>query len=387
MKYLHLIRGALLRRKTRTFLTLLSVIVAFLLFGLLDSVRSAFVDPGHNVAAVHRLVTFSKVSLTVALPKSLYSRIQAVPGVTDAAYVNWFGGYYQNPKNTLASQAVAPDFLDLFPEYELPEAQRRGFAATRTGVVVGEGLAQRFHWRIGEKIPIQADIFPQKNGSNTWIFDLVGIYRIADPSLKSEEYGFYFHWDYFDEASAYGNGRVNWYVERVADPGQADRIAQVIDTLSVNSDHETQTQREDAFAAHLISQYVDMGPIVGAILGAVFFTLILLTGNTMAQAVRERIMELATLKTLGFPGRAILSLILGESVLLLALGGAAGLVLASLIVGLVRARLGAHIPLLPVGGAIWLQGLGLMVLIGLLVGALPARYGLRLRIVDALAGR
>lgn len=387
MKYLHLIRAALLRRKTRTFLTLLSVIVAFLLFGLLDSVRRGFADPGHNVAAVHRLVTFSNVSLTVSLPKSLYSRIQAVPGVSDAAYVNWFGGYYQNPRNTLAGQAVGPDFLALFPEYELPEAQRRAFAATRTGVVVGEGLARRFHWRIGEKIPVKADIFPQKNGSNTWTFDLVGIYGIANPSLKSEEYGFYFHWDYFDEASAFGNERVNWYVERVADPGQADRIAQTIDALSINSDHETQTQRQDAFAAHLISQYVNMGPIVGAILGAVFFTLILLTGNTMAQAVRERIPELATLKTLGFPGRSILSLVIGESVLLVASGGAAGLVLASLVVGQVRTRLGAHIPLLPVGWAIWLQGLGLMILIGLLVGALPARYGMRLRIVDALSGR
>ncbi|HEX5461769.1 MAG TPA: FtsX-like permease family protein [Steroidobacteraceae bacterium] len=386
MKYLHLVWAAMLRRKARTLLTLLSIMLAFLLFGVLDSVRSAFMEAGHNVAAVHRLVTFSKASLTVPLPKSLYSRIEAVPGVSEAAYVNWFGGYYQTPKHALGGEAVGAGFFALFPEYEMPATERRAFAAIRTGVVVGEGLARRYHWKLGDKIPVQADIFAQKNGSNTWTFDLVGIYHVSAARLESEEYGFYFHWDYFDQASALGNGTVNWYVERVADPRQADRIARAIDALSANSDHETQTQREDAFAAHLISQYVDMGPIVGAILGAVFFTLILLTSNTMTQAVRERVPELAILKTLGFPGRGILSLVLGESVLLLASGGAAGLVLASLVVGLVRARLGAQIPLLPVGWAIWLQGLGLTALIGVLVGALPARHGMRLRIVDALSG-
>ncbi len=196
----------------------------------------------------------------------------------------------------------------------------------------------------------------------------------------------FFHWKYFDEAAEFGGGTVGWYIEKIAQPKDADHVAQAIDAMSANSDHETKTQSEDAFRASFVSQFADIGLIVGSIMGAVFFTLVLLTGNTMAQAVRERIPELAILKTIGFSNRSVLALVLAESVLLLAIGGAAGLALAEVAVSVIRARLGT-IPMMPVGPGIWLQGLGLMAVIGLLVGALPARRGMRLRIVDALAGR
>ncbi|HEY6452012.1 MAG TPA: FtsX-like permease family protein [Steroidobacteraceae bacterium] len=387
MKYFHLVWSALFRRKTRTVFTLLSVLAAFLLFGLLDSVRSAFANAGAGVAGVDRLVTVSKISFTLSLPKSLLAQIEAVPGVAQATYANWFGGIYQDPKNFFANEAVAPNFLDLYPEWRISPAEREAFRTTRTGAVVGRRLAERFGWKIGDKIPLQATIFPQKGGSNTWTFDLVGIYHVTDPNLKSEEDVLFFNWDYFDEARAFGNGNVGWYVSRVADRRQAGRVAQAIDALSENSDHETKTQTEQAFNASFVSQFADIGLIVGAIMGAVFFTLVLLTGNTMAQAVRERIPELAVLKTIGFSSRSVLSLVLIESVLLLALGGTVGLLLAAIAVKALTASVGATLPLSPVGAAIWLRGLGLMVLIGLLVGALPARRGMRLRIVDALAGR
>ncbi|HVS75582.1 MAG TPA: FtsX-like permease family protein [Steroidobacteraceae bacterium] len=387
MKYLHLVWSALFRRKTRTLFTIFSVIAAFLLFGLLDSVRGAFANAGHSVAGASRLITISRQSFVVSLPKSLLMQIQAVPGVSAVTYANWFGGYYQEPRNQLVTEAVAPNFFDLYPEFELPAAELRAFHALRTGAVAGESLAKRFHWKLGDKIPIQATIFPQKGGSNTWTFDLVGIYHVSDPNLKAEENQLYFNWDYFDQAAAFGGGTAGWYIERVAHPKQADRVAHAIDALSANSDHETKTQSEDAFTAAFVSQFADIGLIVGSIMGAVFFTLILLTGNTMAQAVRERIPELAILKTIGFSNRGVLSLVLAESVLLLALGGAIGLAVSAIAVNGIRARLGPQIPMLPVGGEAWLRGLALMIAIGLVVGALPAMRGMRLRIVDALSGR
>jgi putative ABC transport system permease protein len=387
VKYLQLIWTAMFRRKTRTIFTLLSVLAAFLLFGLLDSVRSAFANAASSVAGVDRLVTVSRISFTLPLPKSLLPRIQALPGVAQVTYANWFGGVYQDPKNFFANEAVADNFLDLYPEWLLSAAERTAFRNTRTGAVVGESLAEKYHWKLGDKIPLQATIYPQKVGGNAWAFDLVGIYRAADPKRKSQENALFFNWDYFDEARAFGNGNVGWYVLKVSDRELAQQVAQAVDALSTNSDHETKTQTEQAFNAAFVSQFGDIGLIVGAIMGAVFFTLILLTGNTMAQAVRERIPELAVLKTIGFSNHSVLALVLAESVLLIVLGGAIGLALAGVVVDAVRAAVGTGVPMTRVGGAIWLRGAGLMVLIGLIVGALPARRGMRLRIVDALAGR
>lgn len=387
MKYLQLVWSAMFRRKTRTVFTLLSVVAAFLLFGLLDSVRSAFAGAAGSVAGVDRLVTVSKISFTLSLPKSLLPLIQDLPGVAKVTYANWFGGIYQDPKNFFPNEAVADNFFDLYPEWQLSQAQRKAFHDTRTGAIVGESLAKQFHWKIGDKIPLQATIFPQKSGSNDWTFDLVGMFRLADPKQKAQESALFFNWDYFDEARAFGNGNVGWYVTRVADRNQAQQVADAIDALSANSDHETKTQTEQAFNAAFVSQYGDIGLIVGAIMAAVFFTLILLTGNTMAQAVRERIPELAVLKTIGFSNQSVLGLVLAESLLLIVLGGAIGLVLAGVVVDAVRVAVGEAVPMSRVGASIWLRGLGLMLLIGLIVGALPARRGMRLRIVDALAGR
>jgi putative ABC transport system permease protein len=388
MKYFHLVWAALFRRKTRTLFTLLSVLAAFLLFGLLDSVRTAFANAGGSVAGVDRLVTFSKVSFTMALPKSLLPRIQAVPGVAEVAYANWFGGIYQDPKNFFPNEAVSENFLDLYPEWVMSKEQREAFRHTRSGAVIGESLARKFNWKIGDKIPLQATIFPQKNGSNTWEFDLVGIFHVSDPKLEGQENVLFFNWDHFNEATQFGGGNsVGWYAIKLADRKNGDHVAQAVDALSTDSDHETKTQTEQSFTTALISQFADIGLIVGAIMGAVFFTLVLLTGNTMAQAVRERIPELAVLKTIGFSSRSILTLVLAEAVLLLVLGGAVGMALAGVVVDIVRVKLGNNLPLAPLDGTIWLLGIALMVAIGLIVGVLPALRGMRLRIVDALSGR
>ncbi len=387
MKYLHLIWAALQRRKARTLFTLFSVLAAFLLFGLLDSVRGAFSNAGRSVAGVDRLITVSKISFTLSLPKSLYSRIQAVPGVAAVSYANWFGGIYQDVRNFFPNEAVADNFLDLYPEWHMPEEQRRAFRETRTGAVVGQALADRFGWKIGDKIPLQATIFPQKGGSNTWTLDLVGIFHVTNPDARGNENILFFNWNYFDEGRQLGAGNIGWYAVRVVDRNQANSVAQAIDALSEDSDHETKTQNEQAFTAALVSQFADIGLIVGGIMAAVFFTLVLLTGNTMAQAVRERVPELAVLKTIGFTSKSILALVLAEAVLLLAIGASMGLVLAGVVVIGVRSYIGSTIALPHVGGAIWLRGLILAVVIGLVVGVLPAVRGMRLRIVDALSGR
>lgn len=387
MKYLHLIWAALFRRKTRTFLTLVSIITAFLLFGMLDAVRTAFDSGSKSVVGVDRLITASRYSIIQSLPQALQSRIAGVPGVRDVAYANWFGGIYQDPKNFVFSYAVSPNYLDVYPEIRLTPEQRKAFDNTRTGVVIGPVLAKKYGWKVGDKIPLQSTIFPQTNGDKTWQFDIVGIFSVAEGAANGLDQLFLLHWKYFDEANLYARHEMGWYVDRLADPNAADSVAKAIDAISANSDHETKTQTEQAFSASFAKQLGDIGLIVTAIMGAVFFTLILLTGNTMAQAVRERTSELAVLKTIGFSSPGVLGMVLAESVLLLVLGGAIGLGIASVLAPVVSKGSGGMVNLPPVGATSWAIGVGLMVLIGLVVGALPAMRAMRLNIVDALAGR
>ncbi len=386
MKYFSLVWAALWRRKARTLFTLFSVLTAFLLFGMLDAVRTVF-NAGDQLSS-GRMIVSSKLSITQALPISLLNSIQHVPGVKQVGWANWFGGYYQHPTPFFPNFAVSSNYLGLFRgRYELPPAQARAFADTRDGAVVGAALARQFHWTLGQRVPLIAGIFPRTDGGNDWNFQIVGIFTTKNAKLKAVEQQFLFHWKYFDEGNAYMKNMVGWYVVNLDDPAHANRVAQAIDALSQNSDHETKTQTEQAFQASFAKQIGDIGLIAGGIMAAVFFTLLLLTGNTMAQAVRERIPELAVLKTLGFQDRTVLALVLAESVLLIVLGGVLGMALAMLLTPMVSAASGGALPLPPLGLHSWLLALGLMLLIGLLVGALPALRGMRLKIVDALAGR
>ncbi|MDQ0010901.1 putative ABC transport system permease protein [Luteibacter jiangsuensis] len=388
MKYLHLIWAALFRRKARTFFTLISILAAFLLFGMLDATRAAF-SSGGSVIGVDRLITTSRYSIIQSLPASLATRMQAVPGVKSVGHANWFGGIYQDPKNFVLSFAVSDNYLDIYHEIVLPPEQRKAYEATRTGAIVGEALAKRFGWKVGDKVPLQSTIFPQRNGDKTWPFDIVGIYTPAKGAANGTDQQFFFHHKYFEDANAFQSvgTTVGWYVVKLTSADQADRVAKAIDALSANSDHETKTQTEQAFNASFAKQLGDIGLIVSAIMGAVFFTLILLTGNTMAQAVRERTNELAVLKTIGFSSRSVLCMVLAEGVLLLVLGGVLGLALAGVLVPIVAKGSGGMLNLPPIGMQTWILGIVLMLVIGALVGLLPAIRAMRLNIVDALAGR
>jgi putative ABC transport system permease protein len=383
MKYLPLLWANLLRKKTRTLLTILSIVVAFLLFGMLDAVRVAF-SVHDSLEGASRLMVSSKLSIIQPLPYGDLQQIKRINGVEEVAYANWFGGIYQDPKNFFANFAVSPNYLDLYPEFILPVVQKRAFLNTRTGAVVGENLAKRYGWKIGDKIPLQATIFPHKNSGNTWTFDLVGIFKAREARERGQEDQMLFRYDYFDEGRTFGNGTVGWYVVKIADPEHASEIAQAIDNLFANSADETKTQTEKQFALDFVKQLGDIGLIVTSIMGAVFFTILLLTGNTMSQAVRERIPELAVLKTLGFSNQRLLWLVLGESLLLVFAGGAVGMMLSMLGVNALSAAFRGGVFQVDIYS--WLTGAGLMVVLAVGVGLPPALRAMRLRIVDALAG-
>lgn len=383
MKYFGLVWKSLWRKKVRTGLTILSVLVAFLLYGLLMAVGYAF-RGGVDLANADRLVTINKITLINPLPYSQLARIRATPGVEAVTHATWFGGYFQDERNLFAQFPVAPEsYLEMYPELELPEAQREAWLANRTGAVVGRPIAERFGWEVGDRVPIYSSIWTQKDGSQSWEFDIEGIVDAED--ARGNTALMLFHYDYFDEARAFGDGTVGWYVLRVADGADPVAVANAIDEQFANSPNQTETSTEAAFAESFAKQFGNIALIITLIIGAVFFTLLLVSGTTMAQSVRERISELAVLKTLGFKDRTVMGIVLGESVLLIAIGGLAGLALSWLLSLLAAEALATLLPGLWLSPLAIALGVGLMVLAGIAAGIFPALRALRLTIVDALA--
>lgn len=370
-----------MRKKLRTFLTLLSITVAFVLFGYLAAIRIGF-GAGVEVAGIDRLITRHRVSITELLPVSYRARIQAVPGVEAVVFQTWFGGVYQDPKNFFPQMPVDPEpFLRMFPEYVLPEDQRLAWLRTRTGAIVGRTTARRFGWQVGDRIPILSPLWTTKAGAPLWEFDLVGIYDGTGPSVDTTM--LFFRHDYFDENRASGAGLVGWYTVRVSDPAQAAAVARAVDREFANSAAETKTETEKAFLAGFAQQIGDIGAILRAILSAVFFTILLVAGNTMAQSVRERTEEIGALKALGFTHGQVLALVLAESCTLALAGGGMGLVLAAALIAAGDPTRGA-LPVFyfPARDALW--GVGLALALGVVSGAVPAWQAGRLRIAEAL---
>ncbi|MCA9410040.1 MAG: ABC transporter permease [Candidatus Omnitrophica bacterium] len=381
MKFLSLVWSNLKRKKTRTALTLLSVFVAFVLFGLLCAIKEAF-TAGVTMAGADRLISRHKVSLIMTLPVTYGPRMEAIDGVDLATHWTWFNGIYQDePKNFFGSFPVEPiSFLEMYPEYTLPEDQLKAWLNTRTGAVVGTTLVERFQWKIGDRIPLKSPIWPRE-GDEAWEFDIVGIYGTTEN--RGDPSGFFFRYDYFDEGRVNGKGEVGWYMVRVADPDRADEIAAAIDAEFANSPYETKTEPEGAFAQGFVQQMGNIGAMLVAILSAVFFTILLVAGNTMAQSVRERTEELGVLKAMGFSNGLVLSLVLAESCVIALLGGLAGLGVAWAITAG-----GSPVPdMLPVfflPKPYLVIGVGLALGLGLIAGIFPAIQAMRLQVADAL---
>jgi len=386
VKYLFLLAAQLFRKKTRTVLTLLSVVVAFLLFGLLHAVQVAF-ESGADAADARRLLTTARYSIIEPLPMAYQRRIEAVPGVVGVAFADWFGAKYRNESNAFPVFAVDPArYLAMYPEFTIAPAQRAAFAETRTGAVAGRRLADRFGWRVGQKLPIASEIYPRSDGSLDWEFDLVGIIDAEDPAVRGNTDMVLINVAYFDEARQFGRGKTGWYIVRVGDSSQAKTIAAEIDRRFANSPDETKTAPEKEFALGFAKQIGDIGAMVTRILIAVFFTILILTGNTMAQSIRERVPELGILKTLGFSNRTVTLLLLGEALLLLLLGAGLGMGAAVSVMPVLNRATGGRFPPLFVDAGTWLLAAAVALGLALVVGLPPALRVNRMRIVDALAG-
>jgi putative ABC transport system permease protein len=379
------ITANLFRKKTRTILTVLSVVMAFLLFGLLQSLDHIF-SAGADFVGATRLMTHARVSFTQSLPLSMRPRLEAVPGVARVTYSQWFGGVWQTNTPIFMFSVEPSSYHDVYPEWVLPEEQWRAFTDTRTAMVAGKLTADKFGWKVGQKIPLSSNIYPQKDGSKAWAFDLVGIYDGKDDSWKKQATQVFINHDYFDEANLFGKGHTNFFVLKLAPDGNAEAISKTIDAMFENSPDETKTQTEKDFNLGFVKQLGDIGLMVRWILFAVFFTLLLVVGNTMAQSVRERVPELAVLKTLGFSDGSVLGFVLAESVALCLIGGLIGLALATLLGGMVEKATGGQF-LLPVDSYVWSIGVATIIVMSMAVGLLPALRAQRLKIVDALAGR
>lgn len=384
MKYLPLLWAGLFRKKVRTLLTLLSVIAAFLLFGLLQGVKVAF-ESGADAADAKRLLTTARYSIIEPLPMAHLRQIQSIDGVEAVAHANWFGAKYQDQANAFAVLTVDPSsYLDLYREFDIAPEQRQAFLDTRTGAVAGQRLVDRYGWKLGQKLPIQSMIHAKKDGSLNWEFDLVGIIDSNDPAIRGNTDMVLIHHDYFDEARQTEQGTTGWYVVRIKDAHRAKEISSAIDRLFMNSPDETKTQPEKEFAVGFAKQIGDIGAVITRILAAVFFSLLILTGNTMAQSIRERIPEFAILKTLGFADGLVAALVLAEALLLLTLGGGLGMGLATAAMTPLNAATGGRFPPLFVHGVTWFTAFGIIAVLALTIGLPPALRVRRLQITEAL---
>ena len=381
MKYFYLLFSSLKRKKLRTSLTILSIMVAFVLFGYLSAIRQAF-DAGIEVAGADRLIVRHKVSIIQLLPQSYEAKMERIEGVDNAVHLTWFGGIYQEPKNFFAQMPIEPEELfDMDPEYVISDEHKAAWLETRSGALVGRGLMDRFGWKLGDRIPINATIWGKKDGGRTWEFDLVAVYDGAEKGIDTKK--FFFRYDFFDETRSGGQGLVGWYTVRVSDPDKAAEVATAIDAEFANSAQETKAEPEGAFVQGFANQIGNIGFIITSIMSAVFFTILLVAGNTMAYTVRERTSELAVLKAIGFTDTGVLGLVLGESLVVTLVGGAAGLGLAWILVSAGDPTSGS-LPVFYLPTTSLFIGFVLIIGMAFIAGILPALQAQRLQISDAL---
>jgi putative ABC transport system permease protein len=380
VKFSRLILANLFRKKVRLMLTLGSFAVALFLFAFLAVIRDAF-GRGADVAGADRLVIINRVSIIQPLPLSYRDKILRIPGVKAITHNNWFGGVYQEEKNFFPQFVIdVENQRKVIPELIVPDDQWTNFLQDRQGAIAGASLAKRFGWKVGDHIPIKNALF---GGAATWDFNIDGIYHGKRP--QDDESQFWFQWDYFQERMPQSfKGNAGWYVLKLDNPDDAPRVAKAIDEMFANSPYETKTDTESAFAANWVKQFGNIEFLILSIGAVVFFTLLLVTGNTMAISVRERTAELAVLKAIGFSDRSVLFFVLGEALMIALFGGLLGLALAVLAVPLLATALNGLLPNLILSYTVLASGLVFALLVGAASGLLPGIGAMRLRVVDAL---
>jgi len=379
-----LVRKNLFRRKLRAALMIVSILIAFMIFGVLAGFYRAF-TAGEDRAAADRLITVNKINFTQPMPMAYFNRVRAVDGVRQVTHANWFGGYYQDPKNFLMTLAIEPaTYFDMYrSELDISPEQLQAFISDRSSAVIGESMARKWGWKVGDRVPVASNIFTQRsNGSHTWDFTIAGIVKGKAEQVSTDF--LLFQYAYFDETRTFGKDTIGWLILQTNSPENNDRVAKTIDAMFANSIAETSTDTEKAFGKAFAAQFGNIALIVFLVVGAAFVTILMIVGNTMALSIRERTREIGVLKTLGFSGPRILRMVLGESVLLALLGGLPGLAIAALITIALRASLANIAPAFAVSPVIALEGIALMIALGLFTGVIPALNAMRLKIATAL---
>jgi putative ABC transport system permease protein len=366
-----------MRRKMRTIFTLLSVFIAFMLFAVLGAVNQAFTG-GVQLAGADRLVVMNRIGLINSMPINYADRIAKVPGVADVTWQEWVGAYFQDPRQPITGFGVdAPSFLEVHQDMHLPPEQSQAWLADKAGVIIGPVLAKRYGWKVGDHVPLRSNIWRDKQGNSTWDVNIDGIYGGGQEDLLL------MHYKYLDDTRAFRNNQVGMFLLKIADPEHAGTIAEQVDGMFANSDAETKTSTEKAFLQSFAAMLGNIGKIVVGIVTAVLFSMLLVTGNTMAQSIRERVSELAVLKALGFSRRGVALMVLAESLLVTILGGVLGFIFGALFAGAIGSKLpflqGFHTPASSAA-----LGVLLIVSLGLLAGLLPATQAMRLQVAAAL---
>jgi putative ABC transport system permease protein len=383
MSWISLTWANLTRRKLRLVFTLLSIVLAFLMFGMLDALRTSL-SMSVNLTGADRLIALSKVSIIDSFPVSHYEKTRAVEGVASVVHLNWFGGVYKEGTMQIPVFPMnVEEFFNVYPEVKITPEEFAAWKADRQGIVIGKVLADRYGWKKGDRIPIKSSIFRKTNNSDTWEFNVVAIYTVEN-SAGWDNQSAMFHYDYYNESLQFGRNEIGWMTVKVKDSNESEAVAKRIDALFANSADETKTGTEKAFTKQFMEQIGSIGKILISVVFAVFFTMLLVTANTMAQSVRERTNEIGVLKTLGFSAEAVLRLIIGEALFLTIVGGLIGFGLAYLAVGALQPTMKTYFPIFEIDSSTIITALVLMVALGIITGLWPAVSAMRLKITDAL---
>ncbi len=383
MKDLFLVFKNLTRKPLRLFLTMFATFVAFLIYGTLTTFQVA-IDSGVELSADDRLIAVNKINFTQPLPISYANRVKGLENITGVTHLNWFGGYYQDPQNVIVMFAVDEGtFLDVYAELIMTDEEISNWMQNRQGLIAGEAIAARLGWSVGDRVPVNSNIFSQADGSSAWEFDIVGIYKGED--AQTDTNSVYFHYDYFNETQSFGRDFIGFMGIRTADPQLNEGVIKAVDELFANTPYETETVPEKAFNQAFIEQIGNLSLILGSVVFAAFFIILVIVGNSMVLAIRERTGEIGVLKTLGFKSERIFVMVLAESLLLAVMSGALGLLATSAVVDLINGITAIQLPVLILKQEIILEAIAIMVALGLITGIIPAVNALRLNIITALS--